>query len=123
MTAIDGSYSLTVAVGASVWGVVGVLIPWGGRLVLPFFIIIIILCVCVCVLTTAVLIIDLCNCYSYCCFICFFCIVGKILKRKKKIVLKKRKPKKGVGTPQMVKFYYEELIVIRWNDFLKKKVN
>ena len=47
-TAVDGYYCLTVAVGASVWGVVGVLIPWGGRLALPFFIIIIIfLCMCV----------------------------------------------------------------------------
>ena len=60
-TAVDGSYSLTVAVEVSVWGVVGVLIPWGRRMVLPFFIIIIFLCVyvCVCVLTMAVLIIDL----------------------------------------------------------------
>ena len=52
-TTLDGSYSLTVVVGVSVWGVVGVVIPWGGRLVLPFFIIIIIIiidiCVCVCV--------------------------------------------------------------------------
>ena len=38
-TTVDGSYSLTVVVGASVSGVVVVLIPWGGRLVLPFFII------------------------------------------------------------------------------------
>ena len=48
-TTVDGSYSLTVVVGVSVWGVVGVVIPWGGRLVLPF-------CVCVCVPTTADLI-------------------------------------------------------------------
>ena len=76
-TVVDGSYSLTVAVVAYVWGVVGVLIPWGGTLVLPFFIIIIFfvcvcvcvcVCACVCVLTTTVLIIDLCNCYFYCCF-------------------------------------------------------
>ena len=33
---VDGFYSLTVAVGVSVWGVVEVLIPWGGRLLLPF---------------------------------------------------------------------------------------
>ena len=51
---VDDSYSLTIAVGASVWGVVGVLIPWGVRLVLPFLSIIIIdMCVrareCVCV--------------------------------------------------------------------------
>ena len=56
--AVGGSYSLTVAVA-----VVGVLIPWGERLVLPFFIIIfcacVCVCVCVCVLITAVLIIDL----------------------------------------------------------------
>ena len=51
---VDDSYSLTIAVGASVWGVVGVFIPWVARLVLPFlFIIIIDMCVraraCVCV--------------------------------------------------------------------------
>ena len=50
-TTVDGSYSLTVVVGVSVWGVVGVVIPWGGRLVLPFCV-----CVCVCVPTTADLI-------------------------------------------------------------------
>ena len=65
---VDGPYSLTVAVGVSVWGVVGVLFPWGGRLVLPFIIIIIIIIIIidigVCVLTTADLITDLCNCYS-----------------------------------------------------------
>ena len=51
---VDDSYSLTIAVGASVWGVVGVLIPWVVRLVLPFLFIIIIdiyvrarVCVCV----------------------------------------------------------------------------
>ena len=71
MTTFDGSYSLTVAVGASVWGVAGVLIPWGGRLVLPYYYYYYYYYyyfVCVCVLTTADLIIDLCNCYSYCCF-------------------------------------------------------
>ena len=69
-TTVDGSYPLTVAVRASVWSVVGVLIPWEGRMVLSFIIIVVILCmyVCVCVLTTAVLIIDLCDCYcSFCC--------------------------------------------------------
>ena len=53
---IDDSYSLTIAVGASVWGVVGVLIPWVVRLVLAFLFIIIIIdmcvrarvCVCIC---------------------------------------------------------------------------
>ena len=56
-TAVDGSYSLTVAVGASVLGIVGVLIRWeGGWYWLIIFIIIIIIiiaiiffCVCVCV--------------------------------------------------------------------------
>ena len=38
---VDDSYSLTVAVGASVWGIVGVLFSWEGRLVLTFSIIII----------------------------------------------------------------------------------
>ena len=68
-TTVDGSYPLTVAVRASVWSVVGVLIPWEGRMVLSFIIIVVILCmyVCVCVLTTAVLIIDLCDCYCSCC--------------------------------------------------------
>ena len=86
-TTVDGSYPLTVAVMASVWSVVGVLIPWGGRIVLPFIIIVVILCmyvcvcVCVCVLTTAVLILDLCDCYCSC---CFFCVIVKILKIKKK---------------------------------------
>ena len=68
-TTVDGSYPLTVAVRASVWIVVGVLIPWEGRMVLSFITIVVILCmyVCVCVLTTAVLIIDLCDCYCSCC--------------------------------------------------------
>ena len=68
-TTVVGSYPLTVAVRASVWSVVGVLIPWEGRMVLSFIIIVVILCmyVCVCVLTTAVLIIDLCDCYCSCC--------------------------------------------------------
>ena len=35
-TTVDGSYSLTVAVRTSVWGVAGVLIPSGERLVLSF---------------------------------------------------------------------------------------
>ena len=60
-TTVDGSYSLTITVGASVCGVVGVLFPLGGRLVFFFVIIIIIIiiiiinllllfvCVCVCV--------------------------------------------------------------------------
>ena len=84
---VDGSYPLTVAVRASVWSVVGVLIPWEGRMVLSFIIIVVILCmyvcvcVCVCVLTTAVLILDLCDCYCSC---CFFCVIVKILKIKKK---------------------------------------
>ena len=58
-TAVDGPYSFTVAVGASIWGVVGVLIPWGGRLVLLFLLLLLFFFVCVCVLITAVLIIDL----------------------------------------------------------------
>ena len=52
---VDDSYSLTIAVGVSVWGVVGVFIPWVVRLVLPFLFIIIIdmcvrarVCVCIC---------------------------------------------------------------------------
>ena len=35
-TTFDSSYSLTVAVGTSVWGVAGVLFPWGRSLVLSF---------------------------------------------------------------------------------------
>ena len=65
----------------SVWDVVEVFIPWGGRLVLPFLLL---LFLCVSFLSTTVLITDLCNCYSYCCFyMFFFCIVVKILIRKK----------------------------------------
>ena len=99
-TTVDRSYSLTVAVGASFLGVVGVLIPWGGRFVLPFLLLLLLLllllvlltfvcvcvCVLVCVLTTADLIIDLCNC---CLCNCFFCVIAKILNRKKKLLKKK----------------------------------
>ena len=47
--AVDGSYFLTVAVEASVWGFVRVLIPWGGRLVLLFLLLLFFfVCVCVC---------------------------------------------------------------------------
>ena len=67
-TTVDGSYSLTVVVGVSVWGVVGVVIPWGGRLVLPFCVCV---CVCVCVCSNNSRL-NLCNCYSYCCFLMVF---------------------------------------------------
>ena len=33
-TTVDGSYSLTVTAGTSIWGIVGVIFPWGGKLVL-----------------------------------------------------------------------------------------
>ena len=58
-TTVDDSYSLTVDVGASIWGVVGVPIPWEGRLVLPFFIIIIIIIVIIIII---IIIIIICVC-------------------------------------------------------------
>ena len=59
-TTIDGSNSMTIAIGTSVWSVVGVPIPWGRRLVLPLLLLLLFLlllllllylrvCVCVCV--------------------------------------------------------------------------
>ena len=89
MTTVNGSYShsYSCCCGASIWGVVGVLFPWGGRLVLPFLVLLLLLflyvyvCAYVCVC-------DLCNCHSYCCFYLYFCFVVKILKRKKKILKK-----------------------------------
>ena len=47
-------------------------------------------CVCVRALTTADLIIDLCSCYSFCCFWMFFCmcVIGKkIIKQNQKNTL------------------------------------
>ena len=56
-TTVDGSNSMTIAIGTSVWSVVGVPIPWGRRLVLPLLLLFLLLllllylrvCVCVCV--------------------------------------------------------------------------
>ena len=91
-----------VAVGATVWGVVGVLFSWGGMLVLSFLLLLFCYYVCSCVLTTVILIIDLCknfrelilalcNCYSYCCFLLYFCVFVKIINMKKNIKKKKKK--------------------------------
>ena len=51
---VDDSYSLTVAVGASVWGIVGVLFSWEGRLVLTFSIIIIFIIIIIVVVVNTV---------------------------------------------------------------------
>ena len=78
VTKVNSSYSLTLAVRASVWSVVVVLFPWEGRLVLPtfyYYFVNIILCVRVCVLTTAFLIIDLCNCLFFFAFNCIFMLL------------------------------------------------
>ena len=65
-------------------------------------------CVCVrvrvcvvCVLTTVILIIGLCNCYSYCCFKLYFHVVVKICKRKK---IKKK------NWPERTRNYYANIV-------------
>ena len=67
-TTVGGSYSLTIAVGASVWGVVGVLFPWGGRLVLPFLLLLILLLL----LLLSLLLLLLLLCYYYFVYVCVF---------------------------------------------------
>ena len=59
MATVDSSCSLTVAVGASIWGVEGVLFLWGGRLrlVLPFIIIIIIIIIIIVIIIINIIII------------------------------------------------------------------
>ena len=47
----------------------------------------------VCVLATAIFIIGLCNCFSYCYFLLYFRVFVKILKRQKNIKIKERKEK------------------------------
>ena len=43
-TTVGSSYSLTVAMGTSIWGVVGVLFfSWGERVVLVFFLLLLLL--------------------------------------------------------------------------------
>ena len=80
MTTVGGSYSLTVAMGVSVWGFVGVLsCSWGGRMVLFLLLLLLLLLLLFlyhmyffllseCILTTVILTIDSCNCFSYCYF-------------------------------------------------------
>ena len=83
---VDSSYSLTVAVRASVWGVAGVLIPWGGRCVCVCVCVFVCVCVCVCVcvLIMAILRLDLCNCVLTVAFKWVFFVIVKTFKRRNK---------------------------------------
>ena len=96
-------YCLTVGVGTSVWGVVGVLIRWGARLVLSFYYYYYcyFVCVCVCVCFNngslnywfmwLLFLLLLLNAF-------FLCVIVKILKRGKKFLLIKEKQNNDLVT-------------------------